>query len=105
MPLIVSIAPFIPRVRIPLLALQMKELISYYSLRVVQAYMGHIQDAADIAVREMLRDLSRSHNLAPIADMQALDFMVLQRTLVKVCAWSPDDFHQLRHSFSCHPSC
>ena len=37
-----------------------KELIDGYSLDVVLAYMGHIQSNAEIAVREMLRQIGRN---------------------------------------------
>lgn len=33
----------------------MGELIDQYSLEVVQAYMGHIQKNAELAVRDMLK--------------------------------------------------
>merc|ERR1719285_117070 len=36
----------------------MNELIEHYSLEVVQAYMEHIQDAAESAVRTMLKTLA-----------------------------------------------
>ncbi|XP_037068536.1 5-oxoprolinase-like [Pollicipes pollicipes] len=35
------------------------ELIDYYGLPVVQAYMAHIQQAAELAVRDMLRQIGR----------------------------------------------
>lgn len=35
------------------------ELIDQYGLKVVQAYMGHIQTNAEIAVRDMLREVAR----------------------------------------------
>lgn len=35
------------------------ELIEHYGLKVVQAYMGHIQSNAEIAVREMLREVAK----------------------------------------------
>ncbi|XP_038070278.1 5-oxoprolinase-like [Patiria miniata] len=37
-----------------------KELIDSYGLDVVMAYMGHIQSNAEIAVREMLREIGRN---------------------------------------------
>ena len=37
-----------------------KELIDSYSLPVVQAYMKHIQSNAEIAVRDMLREIGRN---------------------------------------------
>ncbi|XP_054270976.1 5-oxoprolinase-like [Macrosteles quadrilineatus] len=38
----------------------MRELIDFYGLEVVQAYMGHIQHNAELAVRDMLRDIARA---------------------------------------------
>lgn len=37
----------------------MCELIDQYGLDVVQAYMGHIQSNAELAVRDMLREVAR----------------------------------------------
>ncbi|XP_067872121.1 5-oxoprolinase isoform X2 [Heterodontus francisci] len=37
------------------------ELIDVYGLEVVQAYMSHIQNNAEIAVKEMLREFARRH--------------------------------------------
>ena len=37
----------------------MNELISAYGLDVVQAYMGHIQTNAELAVRDMLKMVGR----------------------------------------------
>lgn len=36
-----------------------KELIDQYSLKVVQAYMGHIQTNAEVAVRDMLTEVAK----------------------------------------------
>jgi len=35
------------------------ELIDYYGVDVVQAYMGHIQANAEVAVRNMLREIGQ----------------------------------------------
>lgn len=35
------------------------ELIDQYGLDVVQAYMGHIQSNAELAVRDMLREVAK----------------------------------------------
>lgn len=35
------------------------ELISYYGLDVVQAYMRHMQNNAEVAVRNMLKDIAK----------------------------------------------
>ena len=53
----------------------MGELIEQYGLDVVQAYMKHIQDNAEVAVREMLSDLSRELGLAEVDTLRARDFM------------------------------
>ncbi|KJE94777.1 5-oxoprolinase [Capsaspora owczarzaki ATCC 30864] len=39
------------------------ELIDYYGLHVVQAYMGYIRENAEVAVREMLREVARKARL------------------------------------------
>lgn len=39
--------------------LLVKELIDYYGLSVVQAYMGHIQSNAELAVRDMLKQVAQ----------------------------------------------
>ena len=39
-----------------------RELIDYYSLRVVQAYMMHVQNNAEVAVREMLIEVAEKHS-------------------------------------------
>jgi N-methylhydantoinase B/oxoprolinase/acetone carboxylase alpha subunit len=58
----------------------MGELVREYGLPVVRAYMSHIQDCAEAAVREMLRkfskdhgEIKRSNNTAPLA----LSFLAL----------------------------
>lgn len=40
-----------------------KDLIAQYSEAVVTAYMGHIQHSAELAVRDMLRDISVEHKV------------------------------------------
>jgi 5-oxoprolinase (ATP-hydrolysing) len=55
--------------------LLMGDLIAQYSLEVVQAYMGHIQDSAELAVREMLRDLSLREGLQELDTLRAVDHM------------------------------
>jgi 5-oxoprolinase (ATP-hydrolysing) len=52
-----------------------KELINEYSLRVVHAYMHHIQKNAEIAVREMLVRYSLSKALPEVGVVRAIDFM------------------------------
>jgi 5-oxoprolinase (ATP-hydrolysing) len=49
----------------------MDELVREYGLPVVRAYMAHIQDCAEAAVRDMLRAFSRKHGAprsSPILD-------------------------------------
>ena len=53
----------------------MGELIDQYGLTVVQAYMKHIQDNAEVAVREMLTDLSTRLGLREVDTLHASDFM------------------------------
>ena len=48
-----------------------RELITEYGLDVVHAYMGYIQENAEIAVREMLRGVARTHG--PV--LKAIDYM------------------------------
>jgi 5-oxoprolinase (ATP-hydrolysing) len=51
------------------------DLINKYSLEVVLAYMKHVQDNAEMAVREMLRDISLKHKLKPIDSLYHEDLM------------------------------
>ena len=53
----------------------MGELIAQYTLPVVQAYMRHIQDNAEVAVREMLQELSTRLGLQEVDRLHAQDFM------------------------------
>ena len=53
----------------------MGELIGQYGLDVVQAYMRHIQNNAEQAVREMLTELSNSRGLREMDTVRATDFM------------------------------
>jgi 5-oxoprolinase (ATP-hydrolysing) len=46
-----------------------------YSLEVVCAYMQHIQDCADVAVREMLRAFSLREGMADVGTATAEDFL------------------------------
>jgi len=53
-----------------------QELIEHYSLPVVQAYMGHIQDAAESSVRTMLQTLARNKGIVSgFLELQTKDFM------------------------------
>jgi len=51
------------------------ELIEEYGLEVVQAYMFHVQENAEQAVREMLCTLSEEHGLQPVDHLYAEDFL------------------------------
>jgi len=49
------------------------EMVDRYGLDVVQAYMGHVQDAAEEAVRRRLRELSLEKGLAEKDTVRAVD--------------------------------
>ena len=51
------------------------EMVDHYGLDVVQAYMTHVQNAAEQAVRERLRDLSLSKKLADVDTVKAKDYL------------------------------
>ncbi len=51
------------------------EMVDTYGLDVVQAYMGHVQKAAEEAVRTSLRRFSRSRGLAAVDSVQATDYL------------------------------
>jgi len=53
----------------------MAELIAQYSLPVVQQYMTYIQQNAEEAVRDMLRDISRKRGLKEVDTLKAVDYM------------------------------
>ncbi|KAM9978310.1 hypothetical protein ACTFIY_012063 [Dictyostelium cf. discoideum] len=53
----------------------MQELINHYGLDVVHAYMYHIQKNAELAVRDMLYDISISNNLKPLDTLISTDYM------------------------------
>jgi len=61
--------------------------VDHYSLEVVQAYMLHVQDSAEEAVRNRLRELSLSKGLKEVDTIKAVDYMddgspiVLQLTI------------------------
>ncbi len=52
-----------------------KEMINRYSLEVVQAYMKHVQDSAEVAVRNSLKQLTNSCTDEDPAVIRAEDFM------------------------------
>ncbi len=51
------------------------EMVDHYGLKVVQAYMGHVQDAAEDAVRKRLVQLSKSKGMAEVDTVRAVDHM------------------------------
>lgn len=52
------------------------ELIDYYTLDVVQAYMGHIQTSAKLGVQELLREVgSRVRMKTGSSSLHAIDYM------------------------------
>ena len=51
------------------------EMVDHYGLDVVQAYMGHVQDAAEAAVRNRLQELSRSKGMAAKDTVTAVDYL------------------------------
>jgi 5-oxoprolinase (ATP-hydrolysing) len=51
------------------------DLINKYGLDVVHAYMRYVQENAELAVREMLKDLSLRHNLKAVDSLYASDSM------------------------------
>jgi len=52
-----------------------EELISEYGLDVVVAYMHHVQNSAEQAVRDMLKEISLKYDLKPIDTLHATDYM------------------------------
>ena len=53
----------------------LREMIEHYGLDVVQAYMRHIQDNAEEAVRRLVVRFSESRGLAPVDTLHAVDCM------------------------------
>lgn len=53
----------------------MCELIDAYGLDVVQAYMGHIQDNAEVAVQEMLREIGKKTLQEGKKFLSAIDYL------------------------------
>jgi 5-oxoprolinase (ATP-hydrolysing) len=51
------------------------EMVDHYGLDVVQAYMGHVQDAAEEAVRNRLRELSLSKGMTEKDTVCATDYL------------------------------
>ena len=51
------------------------EMVDHYGLEVVQAYMRHVQDAAEEAVRTRLKELSEEKGMAEVDTVQALDHL------------------------------
>lgn len=52
------------------------ELIDYYGLKVVQAYMKHIQNNAELAVRDLLRTVGkRAIERTGLSSLKAVDYL------------------------------
>lgn len=52
------------------------ELINSYGLEVVQAYMDHIQNNAELAVRDMLKNIGNTNILAcGLKSLQSIDYL------------------------------
>jgi 5-oxoprolinase (ATP-hydrolysing) len=51
------------------------EMVEHYGLEVVQAYMRHVQDSAEEAVRNSLRELSLSKGLEQVDTVRAVDYL------------------------------
>jgi 5-oxoprolinase (ATP-hydrolysing) len=51
------------------------EMVDHYGLKVVQAYMGHVQDAAEAAVRRRLKELSRAKGMQVKDTVCAVDHL------------------------------
>ena len=51
------------------------EMVDHYGLEVVQAYMGHVRDAAEAAVRGRLRELSLAKGMAEKDTVRAIDYL------------------------------
>ncbi|MBF0290146.1 MAG: hydantoinase B/oxoprolinase family protein [SAR324 cluster bacterium] len=51
------------------------EMVDHYELEVVQAYMGHVQAAAEEAVRIRLKELSESIGMEEIDSVEAVDYL------------------------------
>jgi 5-oxoprolinase (ATP-hydrolysing) len=49
------------------------EMVDHFGLETVQAYMGHIQAAAEEAIRTRMRQLSLAKNMAPVDTVTAVD--------------------------------
>ncbi|GJL80061.1 MAG: 5-oxoprolinase [Nitrospinaceae bacterium] len=53
----------------------LKEMVQRFSLPVVQAYMRHLQENAEASVAQVLSDIGRTRNLAPIDTLTAEDHL------------------------------
>jgi 5-oxoprolinase (ATP-hydrolysing) len=51
------------------------DMVAHYGLEVVQAYMGHVQDAAEAAVRTRLKDLSLAKGMKARDTVKAVDYL------------------------------
>jgi 5-oxoprolinase (ATP-hydrolysing) len=74
------------------------EMVAHYGLKVVQAYMRHVQDAAEEAVRARLRELSLSKGMAEVDTVRAVDYLddgspiALALTINRRCGSATFDF-------------
>jgi 5-oxoprolinase (ATP-hydrolysing) len=51
------------------------QLVDQYGLKKIQAYMGHVQDAAEVAIRKRLCELSHNRGMAEKDTVHAKDFL------------------------------
>ncbi|CAF3933633.1 unnamed protein product, partial [Rotaria sp. Silwood1] len=63
-----------------------QELIDIYSLKVVQAYMGYIQDNAETAVKDLLKTIlhclsEKEHKNKDKIKLQAIDYALMFQLL------------------------
>ena len=52
---------------------ELAKMVDHFSLDVVKAYMGHVQDAAEAAVRSRLKELSRAKGMQVKDTVRAVD--------------------------------
>lgn len=53
----------------------LREMVEHYGLKVVQAYMGHIQDNAEQAVRRLVQRFCEQRNISDQGTLHAIDHM------------------------------
>ncbi len=52
-----------------------REMVDHYGLEAVQAYMGHVQNAAEAAVRQRLKELSLTKGMKEVDTVRAVDHL------------------------------